>query len=297
MKHKKKGLFILTGSHKVDLHHAISQSLAGRTALLKLLPMSLEELRHNKQEQPLDEIILNGGYPRIYKDNLPLDLTYSSYFQTYVERDIRHIIKIKDILPFEKFVKLLASRVGQIINYSSLACDVGVSSVVTIKEWISVLEASYLIFKLEHYFDNFGKRLIKSPKIYFCDTGLLCYLMGIENTEQLRDDPVYGTIFENFTILELLKQSYNQAKEPHFYFYRDTSGKEIDLIKQQGSFLVPVEIKSSKTFSSGFLQGLDYFHSISQNKAKGGYIIYNGDTSQKIRNYELVPINSCHQMF
>jgi uncharacterized protein len=191
---EKKGLFILTGSHQVDLHHAIFQSLAGRSALLKLLPMSLEELRHNKQEKPLDEIILNGVYPRIYKDNLPLDLTYSSYFQTYVERDIRHVIKIKDILPFEKFLKLLASRVGQIINYSSLACDVGVSSV-TIKEWISVLEASYRIFKLEPYFDNFGKRLIKSPKIYFCDTGLLCYLMGIENTEQLRNDPLYGNIF------------------------------------------------------------------------------------------------------
>lgn len=291
---ERKGLFILTGSHQLDLHSAISQSLAGRTSILKLLPLSLLELRDNHVELSLEEVILQGGYPRIYKDNLPLHNAFTSYFQTYVERDVRSIINIKDVLVFEKFIRLLASRVGQIINYSSLAVDVGVSAV-TIKQWISILEASYLIFRLQPYFENFGKRVIKSPKIFFLDTGLLCYLLGIESKEALLEDQLFGNIFENFTILELYKYSYNNAKDPKMYFFRDLVGNEIDILLQRGSSLTPIEIKSSKTFSSSFLSGLNYFYLQAGNKAKDGAIIYRGDAEQKIHQYQLYPIERCTQ--
>jgi predicted AAA+ superfamily ATPase len=293
---ERKGLFILTGSHQLDLHSSISQSLAGRTSLMKLLPLSLLELRENGIDFSIDTIILQGGYPRLYKDQLPLDNAYSSYVQTYVERDVRSILNIKDIVAFEKFLKLLASRVGQIINYSSLSIDVGVSAT-TIKEWISVLEASYLIFRLEPYYENFGKRVIKSPKIYFYDTGLLCYLLGIKTIEELKNDNLYGNIFENFVVLEFIKYSLNKAQNQKFYFYRDVNGNEIDMMIQKGSFLIPIEIKSSKTFSTAFLDGLNTFHQQAASKAKSGFIVYQGSDSQQIKNYSLVPIETCTKIF
>lgn len=282
----KKGMFILTGSHQVELHGTISQSLAGRTSLLRLLPLSLQELRMAKIDDPIEEVILRGGYPRVYKENLPVENAYSSYFQTYVERDVRQILQVKDILIFERFIKLLAGRVGQVLNYSSLAADVGVSAV-TIREWISVLEATYIIVRLEPYFENFGKRVIKSPKIYFIDTGLVCYLLGIETTKQLISDPLYGNLFENWVILDLMKSRFNQAKDPHLYFYRDVSGKEVDLLFQQGSHLIPIEIKSGKTFTPSFLKGLKFFHSQALKRAKGGAIIYGGSNSQKLDKFHL----------
>ncbi|MCP5504173.1 MAG: ATP-binding protein [Chlamydiales bacterium] len=282
----KKGMFILTGSHQVELHGAISQSLAGRTSLLRLLPLSLQELRMAKIDDPIEEVILRGGYPRVYKENLPVENAYSSYFQTYVERDVRQILQVKDILIFERFIKLLAGRVGQVLNYSSLAADVGVSAV-TIREWISVLEATYIIVRLEPYFENFGKRVIKSPKIYFIDTGLVCYLLGIETTKQLISDPLYGNLFENWVILDLMKSRFNQAKDPHLYFYRDVSGKEVDLLFQQGSHLIPIEIKSGKTFTPSFLKGLKFFHTQALKRAKGGAIIYGGSNSQKLDKFHL----------
>src|SRR3990167_2030857 len=268
-------MFILTGNHQAELHSAVSQSLAGRTALLRLLPLSLQEMRHAGIEDSVESVILKGGYPRIYKENLPVSNAYSSYFQTYVERDVRQILQIKDIIQFERFIKLTASRIGQLVNYSSLASDVGVSAV-TIKEWISVLEATYILIRLEPYFENFGKRLIKSPKLYFADTGLACYLLGIDTVEQLTKDHLYGNLFENFVIIELMKARYNQAVDPRLYFYRDVSGKEVDLLYQKGSRLIPVEIKSSKTFSPSFLEGLAYFHTQTPQKAEGGALIYGG---------------------
>lgn len=293
---ERKGLFILTGSHQVDLHHSISQSLAGRTSLVKLLPLSLEELRQNQIHLPMDTVILNGGYPRIYKDELPIDNAYSSYIQTYLERDVRNILNIKDALLFEKFLKLVASRVGQIVNYSSLAVDVGVSAV-TIKEWISVLESTYIIFRLQPYYENFGKRMIKSPKIYFTDTGLLSYLLGIEHTTQLQSESLYGNIFENFVILEILKHYFNLAKDQKLYFYRDHQGNEIDLLIQKGSYLIPLEIKSSKTFSTFYLKGLNFFHELLNKKSQSGYVIYQGTASQKIKQYNLISIENLSELF
>jgi predicted AAA+ superfamily ATPase len=292
---ERKGMYILTGSHQAELHSAVSQSLAGRTSLLKLLPLSLQEIRASHLPDRVEEIILKGGYPKIYKEDLPVSNAYSSYFQTYVERDVRQILQIKDLIPFERFIKLTASRVGQLINYASLACDVGVSAV-TIKEWISVLEATYILMRVEPYFENFGKRLIKSPKIYFMDTGLLCHLLGIETTEQLMKDSLYGNIFENWVVLELMKSRYNQALDPRFYFYRDVSGHEVDLLFQKGSELIPIEIKSSKTFSPSFLEGLQYFHKQAPQKAKGGALIYAGEHNQRLGAFQLLSPENCWEV-
>ncbi len=292
---EQKGMFILTGSHQASLHSAVSQSLAGRTSLLRLLPLSLQEMRASNIQDPLEEIILKGGYPKIYKENLPLSNAYSSYFQTYVERDVRQILQVKDIIQFERFIKLTASRIGQLVNYASLAADVGVSAV-TIKEWISVLEATYILIRVEPYFENFGKRLIKSPKLYFADTGLACYLLGIETREQLVKDSLYGNIFENWVVVELMKARYNQALDPRFYFYRDISGKEVDLLYQKGSRLMPIEIKSSKTFSPSYLEGLSYFHKQAPDKAEDGALIYAGDKQQKIGSFQLLNAENCSNL-
>lgn len=291
----QKGMFILTGSHQADLHSAVSQSLAGRTSLLRLLPLSMQELRHADIHDPLEEIILKGGYPKIYKDNLPISNAYSSYFQTYVERDVRQILQVKDIIQFERFIKLTASRIGQLVNYASLASDVGVSAV-TIKEWIAVLEATYILIRLEPYFENFGKRLIKSPKLYFADTGLACHLLGIDSVEQLVKDSLYGNLFENWIIVELMKARYNQALDPRFYFYRDVQGREVDLLLQRGSHLIPIEIKSSKTFSPSFLEGLKYFHGQAPQRAEGGALIYAGQKAQKVDAFHLYTPENCFQL-
>lgn len=251
-------------------------------------------MREANIKNSFEEIMLKGGYPKIYKENLPISNAYSSYFQTYVERDIRQILQVKDIMLFEKFIKLLASRIGRIINYASLACDVGVSAV-TIKDWISILEATYILIRLKPYFENFGKRIIKSSKIYFTDTGLACYLLGIDSTKQLINDSLYGSLFENWIIMELMKARYNKAMDPRLYFYRDVSGKEIDLLLQKGSFLIPIEIKSSKTFSSSFLNGLKYFHEQSS-KAKKGALVYGGTKTQKIKNFQLFTPENCYKL-
>jgi len=291
----QNGMFILTGSHQAELHSAVSQSLAGRTSLLRLLPLSIQETRAAKINDPLDAIILKGGYPKIYAEDLHITNAYSSYFQTYVEKDVRQILQVKDILQFERFIKLVASRIGQLINYASIATDVGVSPV-TIKEWIAVLEATYVLFRLEPYFENFGKRIIKSPKLYFVDTGLACHLLGIDSVEQLKKDALYGNLFENWVIVELMKTRYNQALDPRLYFYRDITGKEVDLLYQRGSKLTPIEIKSSKTFSSSFSKGLNYFHQQTPQRGEDGAVIYGGDKSQKIGKYRLFSAETCYEL-
>lgn len=291
----QNGMYILTGSHQAELHSAVSQSLAGRTSLLRLFPLSLEEIRGAEFSDSYEEVILKGGYPKVYKEDLPISNAYSSYFQTYVERDVRQILQIKDLMQFERFIKLVAGRIGQLVNYASLASDVGVSSN-TIKEWISVLEATYILIKVDPYFENFGKRMIKSPKLYFADTGLACFLLGIDSVEQLKKDALYGNIFENFIVIELMKARFNQALDSRLYFYREVSGKEVDLLFQQGSFLIPIEIKSSKTFSSSFINGLQYFHQNASKKASGGAVIYAGTKSQKLGEYYLYNPENCIEL-
>jgi predicted AAA+ superfamily ATPase len=284
---EQKGMFILTGSHQMELHQAISQSLAGRTALLTLLPMSLHELTNEKIDQDLDLALIRGGYPRIHKDHLDPTKAYRNYFQTYVERDLRQLINVKDLTQFERFVRICAGRIGQIINLEAIGGEVGISSH-TVKEWISILEASFVVFRLQPYFENFGKRIIKSPKLFFNDVGLASYLLGIENEVQMSRDPLRGYLVENLVVLEILKGRLNQGLDPQLYYYRDVQKNEIDLIFKNGNELIPIEIKSSKTFHPDFLKNLRFFQDLVGARAPKGFLIYAGDQEQRIGSIGLL---------
>ena len=276
---EQKGIFILTGSHQIELHQAITQSLAGRTALLNLLPMSIFELEQSGFKLSVDELIFKGGYPRIYKDQLDPTKAYRNYFQTYIERDLRQLIHVKDLSQFQKFVRLCASRIGQLINLSSIGGEIGISSH-TVNEWISILEASFIVFRLHPYFENLGKRIVKTPKLYFTDVGLVCYLLGIQDLSHLERDPLRGQLFENLVILELIKQRLNQGLDPELYFFRDLHGHEVDLIFRSGHSLTPIEIKSSETFNSSFLKNLKFFQELVGSRAPKSYVIYAGENEQ-----------------
>lgn len=283
----EKGLFILTGSHQMELHEAITQSLAGRTALVTLLPMSIDELVQAGINLPLDEMLIKGGYPRIHKEGLDPTKAYRNYFQTYVERDLRQLINIKDLTQFQRFVQILAGRIGQVVNFQEIGGEVGVSSH-TVKEWLSILEASFVIFRLQPYFENFGKRVIKSPKLFFVDLGLATYLLGIKDVNQMSRDPLRGHLVENLVILEILKGRYNQGLDPDLYYYRDVQKNEVDLIFKEGHELTPIEIKSSKTYHSEFLKGLHFFQNLVGERAPKGYLIYAGEEEQHIHKIHLL---------
>jgi len=284
---QQKGQFILTGSHQLELSAAITQSLAGRTALLTLFPLSLYEAKNIIADWSLDQILLHGGFPRVYRDDLNPTKAYRNYFHTYVERDVRKIINIKEMALFEKFIKLCAGRVGQLINFQSLASDTGVSYH-TIENWLSILEASFIIFRLQPYFENFGKRLIKSSKLYFTDVGLAAYLLGIENEQQMARDPLRGGLFENLVILELMKSRLNKGLDPQLYFFRDQRGNEVDIIYKSANTLVPVEIKAGQTFHREFLKGLDYFKKIVGDRFAQGFLIYSGELEQIMHDVTLL---------
>lgn len=284
---EKKGMFILTGSHQLELQEAVSQSLAGRTAILHLLPMSFHELLNAGFDLSLDEWMLKGGYPRIYKDQLDPTRAYRGYFQTYVERDLRQLIQIKDLLQFERFVAILAGRIGQILNMEEIGSEIGISSH-TVKHWISILEASFIVSRLPPYFENFGKRVIKSPKIYFNDIGLACYLLGIQNETQLSRDPLRGNLFENAVYLELKKHQMNKGLDPQLFYYRDQQKNEVDFIFKRGNILVPIEVKSSRTYHPEFLQKLHFFCSLVKERSPTGFLVYSGDQEQKIGNVQLI---------
>ena len=283
----KNSLFVLTGSHQLSLHEAISQSLAGRTALLTLLPLSIAELKNNGIEFAADKHMLQGGYPRIYQQNLDPTRAYADYYRTYIQRDVRQMINIKDLNLFEKFMKLCAGRIGSLFEASNLANEVGVSSH-TINNWLSILEASFIIFRLQPYFENFGKRVIKSSKIYFTDVGLASYLLDIENITQIKRDPLRGALFENMVILELMKFRLNQGKSPNLYFYRDNHRNEVDVIFKHGHKLLPIEIKSAQTFNNSFLKNIKFYHKIAGDRAQISYIIYAGEQQQKLDKTELI---------
>jgi len=286
-KKEQKGMFILTGSHQLELQEAISQSLAGRTALLTLLPLNLAELKDAGFDLSVDEWILKGGYPRIYKDSLDPTKAYRSYFQTYVERDLRQLIQVKDLMQFERFVQILAGRVGQILNMEEIGGEVGISSH-TVKQWISILEASFILFRLSPYFENFGKRVVKSPKLYFNDVGLAAYLLGIQNEIQLSRDPLRGKLFENAIILELKKYRLNRGLDPSLFYYRDIQQNEIDIIYKKGHELVPIEIKSSKTYHPEFIEKLRYFQSIAKARSPKSFLIYAGEAEQRIQTTQIL---------
>ena len=290
-----KGQFILTGSHQLSLHQSISQSLAGRTAILKLLPLSIDELKDSTVGFDQFDFMLNGFLPKIYKDQLNPNRYIGNYYETYVQRDVRELIHLRDLYNFEKFLKLLAGRVGQIVNLSSLSNDVGVSSN-TLKQWLSVLEASFIVVKLQPYYENFGKRVIKSPKIYFTDNGLLSYLLGIETTTQLQRDPLIGQMFENLIVIECLKHRLNQGKTPNLYYFRTDKGQEVDLLFKQGRQLIPIEIKSAMTFTAKFAKGIHYFQTLTHSDSRG-FVIFAGDLERDSDDYSVLNYKNLSRIF
>lgn len=260
---KKPGFFVLTGSQNFLMNQAITQSLAGRVGILTLLPLSTQELRSAKILPRLSQVALfNGCYPQVCtQKKLDPGLIYPSYIQTYVERDVRDISNVSDLSTFKKFMGLCAGRVGQLLNLSSLATDCAIS-VPTAKAWLSILEASYVVFLLTPHHKNFSKRLIKNPKLYFYDTGVACSLLGIESEKDLGTHYLRGPLFENYVIADVLKQYYNLAKQPKVYFWRDSHGHEIDCVIEKADTLYPIEIKSGTTIHKDFFSGLAYWQEL-----------------------------------
>jgi hypothetical protein len=293
---KRNGQFVLTGSHQLELRAAITQSLAGRTGMLHLLPLSIAELEAaGIRFDQFEDYIHHGFLPRVYDQQQRPHRAYANYYQTYVERDVRQLIRLKDASLFEKFVKLLAGRVGQIINYQSLANDVGVDSK-TVKQWLSILEASFIVFKLPPYFENFGKRVIKSPKYYFTDTGLLAYLLDIDKASQVTRDPLVGNLFENLVVLEALKTRYNQGLTPNLYFFRDSHGNEIDLLVKSGSQLTGIEIKAASTWNRNFKKGLMRFAE-NFTPLTRSFVVYSGESISFSDSIEAIPYTQVADIF
>lgn len=270
--------FILTGSSNFLLMEKISQTLAGRTAVLHLLPFSLQELE--PVAEPYEDLIFKGQYPRIYDRNIPPTDFYPSYIQTYVDRDVRMIKNIADINAFIQFTQLCAGRIGQPLNYASLANDAGISPN-TAKSWLSILESSYILYRLQPYHRNFNKRLVKSPKLYFFDTGLACSLLGIREQGQVISHYLKGSLFENLILNEFIKRSYNRGENRQPYYWQDSHGKEIDCLLVNGESVTVIEIKSGKTMSTSYFDNLRYWRSLAASPENPGYVVYGGDQSMQ----------------
>lgn len=288
----KEGEYILTGSQNLTMHEQISQSLAGRVAFLNLLPLSFSELSAADllPEDPAS-LIWKGFYPRIWMKNLSPYDWYASYITSYLERDVRKLKNIGDLATFQRFMGLCAGRIGQVINLSELGRDCGVSYH-TAKSWISVLEASYVIFQLQPHYNNFSKRLTKAPKLYFYDTGLACSLLNIESEKQLSTHYLYGNLFESMILSELIKKRYNHGKKPQCYFWRDQKNHEVDCLLERGQELIPIEIKSSTTISPDFFKGLRYWCNLAEKNPEGAYLIYGGETDQSWRHGKVLSWHS-----
>ncbi|MFO7851081.1 MAG: ATP-binding protein [Bacteroidota bacterium] len=282
------GQFIISGSQSFLLNKDIAQSLAGRVAVLRLLPFSYIELRGaDINFSSYETLIHKGFYPRIYDKEIdPADF-FPSYIQTYIERDVRLLQNIRDLNLFVRFMKLCAGRTGQLLNMNSLANDTGVS-VNTVKSWISVLEASFVIFLLSPHHKNFNKRLVKMPKLYFFDTGLACSLLGIETASQLKTHYLTGGLFENFVISELIKSRYHRGLRNNCYFWRDHKGNEVDCLIEKAQILIPVEIKSARTYTKKLFKGLIYWKKISGNEKKEKFLIYGGDNDRLLEDYRII---------
>lgn len=303
------GQFILTGSQNLLLMQQVTESLAGRTAILKLLPLSNWELMGmptrslpwekdssnplpDRSPQELWDQILRGFYPEIANDlSRDIRLWQASYVQTYLERDLRNLRNVGNLTLFQVFLRALAARSAQILNLSELARDVGVS-VNTARDWLSILEASFQVFVLRPYFANIGKRLVKSPKVYFMDTGLLCYLVGLRDIEHAMSGPMGGAIFENYVVAEVLKILHHRGEEPNLYYWRTSDGAEIDLIVDTEGILVPIEIKQTETPNPRTAREIAAFHSLFKEKAGKGYVIHSGKMGLPLaQNVTALPLN------
>lgn len=277
--------FILSGSAQFSLMNSITQSLAGRSAVLELLPLSLNEIKDSLPNQSADSLIFNGFYPAIHAGKNVSKLFYPAYTKTYLERDVRQLLQIKDMRAFQVFLRLCAGRIGSLFNSSELSNEVGVA-VNTIKSWLSLLQASYIVTLLPPYFENSRKRLTKTPKLYFYDTGLAAYLLSIENEQQLAHDKMRGHLFENMVVMEFVKNAYNNGKSGNLTFYRDSNGNEIDLLVAKGGSYTAIEIKSAQTYNSEFEKGLKSASPELESKIAEKAIIYAGDyenTGAKIK--------------
>ncbi len=276
---KKEGLFILTGSNNFLLQESITQSLAGRIGIIDLLPLTFHEITSShKTFLSTNQLILNGSYPEIYDKKRKNDLWYQAYIRTYIERDVKQIRNIDNTILFNKFLKLCAGRIGQQLNVANLSNECGID-IKTVNSWLGILQSSYIIYLLQPHFVNFNKRVVKSPKLYFVDTGLACVLLGLKNESELEQSVFRGSLFENYIILEWLKKKYNNGSLYSLYYWRDNKGIEIDLLIDSSGKLLPIEIKSSQTFNEDFLKPIKQWNNFS--KHKGGILVYDGKSSYK----------------
>jgi uncharacterized protein len=284
---KQNGQFILTGSNHLSMLSNLSQSLAGRTALLKLLPFSINEITGHEKDLSIENLLYKGFYPGIYSNNLHPTKAYSNYFETYIERDLRQLSNIQNLNQFQLFVKLCAGRTGQLFNASSISSELGVATN-TIKSWISILQATFIIFLLQPWHENLNKRLVKTPKLYFYDVGLASYLLGIENSAQLQTHPLRGNLFENMVVVELVKSRFNNGLGNNLYFYRDNHNNEVDIVQEEGYQINLFEIKSGTTFHPEFLKGLNYLKKLIPGRINHSCLVYSGKEETMIQNHQLI---------
>lgn len=288
-----QGLFILTGSNQLQLNAQITQSLAGRTAVIELLPLSMAEVLASEKFPAFnaEEWMLLGGYPRIYADSMPPSVMLSDYFATYVERDVRQLINLRHLHEFGVFIRLLAGRTGQLLNQSAIGNDVGVSSN-TITQWMSVLEASYIAFTLQPWHANINTRLVKSPKVFFYDVGLACWLLGIHTPEQLQHHPLRGALFENLVVLEMLKSLRNQGLVEPLYFFRNHNGVEVDVLIERSDGVHLFEIKAAKTLGDSLFKGLRMVSGYVGERTVAKHLIYGGDQTQTRTSGQVTPFET-----
>lgn len=293
----RPGRFILSGSQNFLLHEKISQSLAGRTAILRLLPLAMEEiLKPGDRHAGYAPLMHKGFYPRLFASKIRPQDWYPAYIQTYIERDVRLLKNIADLNLFQKFVRLCAGRIGQLLNLSALGADAGINHN-TARSWISLLEASYIVFLLRPHHRNFRKRLVKSPKLYFFDTGLASYLLGIRSASDIVNHHMRGPLFESMIITELLKYRYHRGLEPDGFFWRDKIGHEIDFVIDAGGPLTGIEIKSGRTLGSDFFAGLEYWQSISGQTADRSFLIYGGAKEERRTVGRVLPWNQTTDVY
>ncbi|NOY76060.1 MAG: ATP-binding protein [Kiritimatiellaeota bacterium] len=287
----RKGLFVLTGSCNFKLMESVSQSLAGRVGQIELLPLSALELSEaNQLPETIDETLFKGGYPEIYDQSLTPERWHNAYISTYLERDVRQLTNLKDSMAFQRFLGLCAANCAQTLNFNKIGADCGMHHN-TVSSWFSILQTTYVAFLLPPHFQNFRKRLVKTPKIYFYDTGLLCGLLGIEKSEQLRFHPLRGALFENWVVSELLKARFNQGKKSNLFFWRNNTGLEVDVIMDKAGTLVPLEIKSGATIASDWFKNIVKWKELAGESSEKGVLVYGGNQRQKRSDCDVVPWN------
>ena len=291
----KTGEFILTGSQNFLLNQRISQSLAGRVFITHLLPFQMKELKGTKFElKKYQDYIFRGFFPRLYDKKIAPELFYPSYIQTYLERDVRLLENVSDLVTFQKFIRMAAGRISQLINYSSLANELGIDQK-TVKRWFSILESSFIVFFLAPHHANFNKRIVKTPKLYFYDTGLACNLLGLNKASDIDNHWAKGALFENFVIADIAKNHYNQGLKPPLYFWRDNTGNEIDGILESGTSMTSIEIKSGTTIAKDAFKGLNYYNILNKG-IKKSYLVYGGNKSYTQSGIQILSWNEIEKI-